>query len=101
MIHTKPFNTLLVATLFAVAAPAMADSDEQYYQQNQSRLISYEQAAKVAQQTVAGSSVEDVEFDKEYNGAFFDVELRDAQGREYDVRVNAETGKVVYSRRDY
>ena len=45
--------------------------------------------------------MEDVEFDKEYNGAFFDVELRDAQGREYDVRVNAETGKVVYSRRDY
>lgn len=71
------------------------------YQKNQSQYISHEQAAQAAVAQVTGGQAGDVDF--EYNpwrGAHFDVEVYGQNG-EYDVIVDAKTGKVLSVRRDY
>lgn len=42
----------------------------------------------------------DVDFERKTHGDFYDVEVVDAQGIKYDVRINANNGQVVYSRID-
>lgn len=90
---------LAAALMMAVSAPAMADNDEYYYQQNRSKFISYEQAAQAARASVKGGRVQDVEFEHGYRGSYFEVEVLGANGG-YDVVVDAETGKVLSVRRD-
>lgn len=96
--HTQT-AALAAAFLMAFSAPAMADNDEYYYQQNSSQFISYEQAAQAAQARVKGGRVQDVEFEHGYRGAYFEVEVLGAGG-EYDVVVDAKSGKVLSVRRD-
>ena len=91
---------LAAALMAAVSAPAIADNDEYYYQQNSSKFISYEQAAQAAKASVKGGRVQDVEFEHGYRGAYFEVEVLGAAG-EYDVVVDAKSGKVLSVRRDF
>ncbi|QMT31598.1 PepSY domain-containing protein [Alysiella filiformis] len=106
MLNKKTFAILFAAASMSIAAPTFADDwhddDEIHFSQNQHNYISHEQAAQAARAKIgAGAHVTDVEFEKKYHGAFFDVEVIDAKGREFDVRVDAKTGKVIYAKRDY
>lgn len=86
------------------AAPALADEDEIHYSQSSHRYISYERAAKAAENAVGpGSHATDVDFEysRFNNRAYFEVEVYDGQGREFDVVVDANTGKVIGKRRDW
>lgn len=100
----KSIRTLaiLLATT-ALSAPAFADDDERYYHQNRQQLISYEKASEAAVQRVGGGYVKDVEFEykRRSQQSYFDVEIVDKNGNEFDVRVDAKTGKVLYSKRDW
>ena len=101
MFKNKILATVLAASaMMAISAPAVAGDDQWYYEQNRSQFITYDQAAKSAEQAVAGGRVVDVEFDHDRRGDHFEVEVRDAQGREYDVIVDAKTGKVLSSTLD-
>lgn len=100
----KSIRTL--AILFAataLSAPAFADDDERYYDQNRQQFISYEKASEAALQRVGGGYVKDVEFEHKRRSqqSYFDVEIVDNKGNEFDVRVDAKTGKVLYSKRDW
>lgn len=95
------YATLLASMGMAVAMPAWAVDDDLYYQQHKQQFITHDKAAEIAINTVPDGIVEEVEFEKKRNGEFFDVELRDAQGQEYQVRIDAKSGKVIYSRRDH
>lgn len=106
MFNKKTFAILFAAASVSFASPALADDwhddDEIHYEQNRQNYISHEQAAQAAQAKIgAGAHVTDVEFEKKYNGAFFDVEVVNAKGQEFDVRVDAKTGKIIYAKRDY
>lgn len=107
MLNKKTLAILFAAASMSIAAPAFADDDwydddEIHYSQNRQNFISHEQAAKAAKAKIgAGAHVTDVEFEKKYNGAFFDVEVINAKGQEFDVRVDAKTGKIIYAKRDY
>lgn len=61
--------------------------------------ISAQQASDIAAKHVGGQ-VLDVDFERKTHGDFYDVEVVDAQGIKYDVRINANNGQVVYSRID-
>lgn len=102
MLKVHPTLAALFTTLMmTAAAPAFADYDDYLYQKNQSQYISHEQAAQAAVAQVTGGQAGDVDF--EYNpwrGAHFDVEVYGQNG-EYDVVVDAKTGKVLSVRRDY
>lgn len=96
----KTFSWALAAALMGVSLPALADNDEMHYHQNRSQYISYEQAAKIAADKVGGQ-VSDVDFEySPIRGAYFEVEVYGRDG-EYDVIIDAKTGRVISSYRDY
>ena len=95
--------TLLLA--FAITAPVRADSDERYYQQHRQQFISYQEAGQIALAAFEATynktgRIDEVEFDHEFYGDYFEVEIKDGTGREYEVHVDAKTGKVVRGARD-
>lgn len=95
----KSLLTLMAAA--TIATPALADDDYRHYEQNRGQYISHDQAAEAALKAVGKNGrVMEVEFDHDWNGDHFDVEVL-AEGREYDVIVEAKTGKVLSSRLDY
>lgn len=101
----KTFASVIATAVLAMSTPAVfaddwRDNDETHYQQNQTQYISHEKAAQAALNKVGGGHVEDVEFERSTRGDYFDVEVRDTRGREWDVRVNAKTGTIISAKRD-
>ena len=98
---------IIIALLlaFAITAPVRADSDERYYQQHRQQFISYQEAAQIALAAFEATygkagRIDEVEFEHEFYGDYFEVEIKDGTGREYEVHVDAKTGKVVRGARD-
>ena len=92
-------SALALSTTAALfAAPAMADDDARIYEQNKDQYISQAKAGEIAQAHVKGVSVKKVDFDHDNRlGAHFDAEVLADRGVEYDVSVDARTGKVLKS----
>lgn len=92
-------NITRVALMLAMAAattPVLADNDHLYYEQNRSQYITYEKASQIATEATGGGQVTDIEFDRSLSQAdHFDVEVRKPNGQEYDVKIDAKTGKVI------
>lgn len=61
--------------------------------------ISTSRAMKIALEKVGGGRVTDIERDWEGGRYIYDVEVR-KDHKEYDVRIDAKTGKVIFSRLD-
>lgn len=99
----KLLSALALSSIALIATPALADDDNDTYQaQKQGNIISPEQAAQAAKARITGATVTDVDFEySSFRGAHYDVEVVDSKGREYTVIVDAKTGKVVSSYRDY
>ena len=98
---SKTTAAFLAATLIAAALPASAGADRQYYEHNRGNYITREKAAQIASNKVGGGTAVEVEFDRSRSKPdHFDVEIRKADGRKYDVEVNARTGEVLSSRLD-
>ena len=73
-----PFAALAAA--FALAtAPARADDDQWYYEQHRNDFITFDKAAEAASQAVAGT-VTDVDFEHDWNGDHFEVDVRGKDG---------------------
>ncbi len=95
-------KSVLLAALAVAVTPALADDDDRIYAQNHAQYITHQAAGEKALQQVGGGYVKDVEFEyhdfskKEY----FDVEVIDKKGQEFDVRLDARTGKVIRIKRD-
>ena len=113
------FKHTLIAALSAfallAAVPAFADDDDWYdddgyrprYSQSykakrskyaHGRYISYAQARRAALARIGGR-VKDIDFDRDDGYPHYDVEII-KRGREYNVKVDARTGRVVSVRRD-
>ena len=86
--------TALAAAFTLATAPARADDDQRYYEQHRSDFITFDKAAEIATQAVAGT-VTEVEFGHDYHSDHFDVEVRSNDGNKYDVKIDAKTGKVL------
>lgn len=94
-------NVLIALALAAgFSAPAFAGDDYRYYEKNRSQFISHERAAEIAQEAVGGGRAIDVEFDRDFSGDHFEVEVIAADGRDYDVVIDAKSGKVLSKRID-
>lgn len=66
---------------------------------NAAKTITAQQAATIAANHVGGRAV-DVDFERKSHGNFYDVEVVKNNGQKYDVRINAATGKIEYSKYD-
>ncbi|MCS4532730.1 PepSY domain-containing protein [Neisseria montereyensis] len=101
--HTfrKTITALLTASVVFATAPAIADNDLEHLRNNQDKYITHDAAAQSALKQFPGAQILEVEFDVEHNrNAHYDVELRAADGREYDVTVDAVSGKILSSELD-
>lgn len=63
--------------------------------------ISIEQAIAIAQKHHPGGRVKDVEMDVEWGRRVYEIEVVGADWREYDMKIDAVTGKVLSNRRDW
>ena len=76
-----------------------------HFEQHQQHYISREKAASIALKAFEGKYrikgvVEDVEFKHKYSGDYYEVEIEDRRDKDYEVRVDAKTGKVLSIKRD-
>ena len=105
---TKKLSLIAVMLSATLLAPvAMADDDydddDRHYRTSQAKTnyISRQKAGEIARSRVKNSRVKKIDFDGDDNyGAVYEVELIVGRGVEYDVKINARTGKVIYVRRD-
>ena len=89
-----------IAAAFALAtAPARADDDQWYYEQHRSDFITFDKAAEAATQAVPGT-VTDVDFEHDWNGDHFEVDVRSKDGNKYEIVIDAKSGKVLSQRID-
>ena len=113
---TKKLSLIAVMLSATLLAPvAMADDDydddDRHYRTSQAKTnyISRQKAGEIARSRVKKITsthvknirVKKIDFDGDDNyGAVYEVELIVGRGVEYDVKINARTGKVIYVRRD-
>lgn len=85
--HTMNVRTLfvLVALFFFAALPVSA----------QSARISEDQARRIALQHVPNGTIEEIELDREDGRDVYEVEVRDPDGNEHDLEIDASTGAVL------
>lgn len=103
MLHKSLTVAVLIGALLGTTT-VWADDDYQERRaqtQNKNNYISAQKAGQIARSRVKNSRVRKIDFDHDDRyGAVYEVDL--VSGRtEYDVKINAKTGKVIYVKRDY
>lgn len=91
----------LVATSTLTAVPAFADDDHAELAAQQVAKVSADQAKAIAIKAVGGGVVVDIDFDTStrYKGGYYDVEVQNGATK-YDIKVDANTGKVIKKKID-
>ena len=99
---------LVLIPLLLVSGLAIADCDEgecKYYPSPNAAptqtFITKAQAAQIAAEAVGGGFVKDIDFERGFSGTYYEIEVLDNKGREFEVNVDAKTGKVLSKRRDW
>ncbi|HBC17681.1 MAG TPA: peptidase [Alcanivorax sp.] len=98
-------RTTLIAALLGVAAAGTVYADDVPHQQvpqlvKDGTIQSLETLDKVALDKHPQAQITDTELENEYGRYIYQVELRDAQGQEWDVDIDASTGDVLKDERD-
>lgn len=94
--------------LFAVAALTVAGiaqardlgPDEALKLRDAGTIQSFEKLNAAAMAKHPGATVEDTELEQEHGRYIYQVELRDAQGVQWDLDLDASTGEVLQDQRD-
>ena len=107
---TRPHSRLLIISLLlglAISQPAFADDDDDDVQKMEEKakafsLISHEEAKTKALAAKRGA-VKEVELERKKFSAGWDyeVEIVDSNGAEWEVYIDAKTGKVSRVNRDW
>lgn len=105
MIRRNRLAAIAGATLSALllAVPAMADDigpDKAMALVQAGTIKSFDELNQAALANHAGATIKETELEREHGNYVYQVELRDAQGVEWDVDINAATGEVLSDRRD-
>lgn len=89
-----------IATAIIAPIAAFADSDYAEYKAQQTAKISFEKAESIAIAAVGGGVVTDIDFDLEFGRAYYEIEVVHNHV-EHDLKIDANTGKVVKQKVDY
>lgn len=68
--------------------------------QNAAVRISVEQAKQIALRKVGSGRVTEIELERKGATYYYEVEVKDNRGREYEVKINATTGAILSFKRD-
>lgn len=101
----KYATPLLFASALAVfaAAPVVADDvrpDRVVELLEQGAIRNLAELNEIALGLHPNATIHDTELEQEYGAYIYKVELRDTQGQDWDVKINAESGEVVKNQRD-
>lgn len=90
------------ATLTLTAGLAQADVPVDQIPQlvKDGKIKSLEDLNQIVLKLHPGATITDSDLDNHFNGYEYEVELRDAKGVEWDVDVDAVTGKVLKNKQD-
>lgn len=101
---TKPAAAAIAAIAIAFSAPALAqDAEDLAEMQAISKaagLIPPEQAMQKALAAKPGTIV-DADIDRKFRKHYYEVEIVDAQGVEWEVDIDAKTGEVRKIKKDW
>ncbi|VVP60577.1 PepSY domain-containing protein [Pseudomonas fluorescens] len=99
----KTMKALFVAaalTLTAGLAQADVRMDQVPQLVKDGKIKPLEELNKIALKMHPGMTITDTDLDNHFNGYEYQVELRDTNGIEWDVELNAATGEVLSNRQD-
>ena len=84
------------------AAMAFADVrvDEAVQLMQEGKIKAFAELNDIAMKQFPGATITDTELEDAYGKFVYQVELRDAAGKEWDVDINATTGEVLKSQQD-
>jgi uncharacterized membrane protein YkoI len=84
------------------AAMAFADVrvDEAVQLMQDGKIKAFAELNDIAMKQFPGATITDTELEDAYGKFVYQVELRDAAGKEWDVDINATTGEVLKSQQD-
>lgn len=94
---------LTAAALSLSAGAALADDigpDEAVRLQQAGTIQSFEKLNQAAVAKHPGTQVNETELEEEHGRYIYQVELRDAQGQQWDLDLDASTGEVLKDERD-
>ncbi|WP_434609163.1 PepSY domain-containing protein [Pseudomonas sp. R1-7] len=92
--------TAAALTLTAGLAQADVRIDQIPQLVKDGKIKSLESMNEEALKLHPGATITDTDLDNHFNGYEYEVELRDANGQEWDVDFDATTGKVLSDRKD-
>lgn len=83
-----------VVGVLAIGGVAMAEDSAPSVAKQADKIISLQEAKKVATDKVTGGKVTEIELDKDDGRYHFDIDMKDGK-YEYDLEVDAYTGKII------
>jgi uncharacterized membrane protein YkoI len=100
----KTLTALLTATLIGLTA-SMAKArdlgpDEALRLRDAGTIVSFEKLNATALTKHPGSTITETELEEEYGKYIYQVELRDPQGIEWDLELDAVSGQVLKDHQD-
>ncbi|VXC29530.1 Peptidase [Pseudomonas sp. 8AS] len=96
-------TALFAVTALTTAGIAQARDlgpDEALKLRDAGTIQSFEKLNAAAMAKHPGATVEDTELEQEHGRYIYQVELRDAQGVQWDLDLDASTGEVLQDQRD-
>lgn len=99
----KALLALVGATAFSLAAAAQARDlgpDEALRLRDAGTIQSFEKLNAVALEQHPGAVIEETELEEEYGRYIYQVEVRDSQGQQWDLELDASTGQVLKNKQD-
>ena len=96
---------IVAASLAGVAGVAHADDNHRMMEAPRSTRkgarISMERAISIAQRQVPNGRVKKAELDREQGRLVYEVDIVTRDYKEYDIKIDAYSGKVISSRMDW
>ncbi len=100
----KNLTALSIASLFGLTASIAhardLGPDEALRLRDAGTIVSFEKLNATALARHTGSEITDTELEEQYGKYIYQVEMRDPQGQEWDLELNAVTGQVLRDHQD-
>lgn len=92
---TALFTALLIGMTTSLAHARDLGPDEALRLRDAGTIVSFEKLNAIALAKHPGAKISETELEEEYGKFIYQIELRDPQGIEWDLELNAVSGQVL------
>ncbi|MCK1793481.1 PepSY domain-containing protein [Pseudomonas violetae] len=97
---TAVFTASLIAMTASIAHARDLGPDEALRLRDAGTIVSFEKLNATAVSKHPGSTITETELEEEYGKYIYQVEMRDPQGLEWDLELDAVSGQVLKDHQD-